>query len=126
MKEFLNKVREFQVASGQPTNDKPTNCNYRETELRHDLMLEENGEYFDATEASNLTETLDACVDMAYILFGIINMHGLQDLFEEAFSLVHTNNMTKVVDGKVIRNASGKILKPEGYVPVDLKKLFNK
>lgn len=126
MKEFLNKVREFQVASEQLVNDKPTNCNYRETELRHDLMLEENEEYFEATDAGSLIGTLDAVVDMAYILFGTINMHGLQDLFEEAFNLVHENNMTKVVDGKVIRNEFGKILKPENFVPVDLKQFFNK
>ena len=126
MKEFLNKVREFQVASEQLVNDKPTNCNYIETELRHGLMLEENDEYFDATDAGSLIGTLDAVVDMAYVLFGTINAHGLQDLFVEAFNLVHENNMTKCVDGKVIRNEFGKILKPENFVPVDLKQLFNK
>ncbi len=126
MKEFLNKVRDFQVASDQLVNNKPTNCNYRETELRHDLMLEENEEYFEATDASSLIGTLDAVVDMAYILFGTINMHGLQDLFEEAFNLVHENNLSKIVDGKVIRNEFGKILKPKNFVPVDLKQLFNK
>lgn len=126
MKEFLNKVRDFQVVSGQLVNDKPTNCEYRETELRYDLMLEENTEYYDATDAGSLIGTLDAVVDMAYILFGTINAHGLQDLFVEAFNLVHENNLSKIVDGKVVRNGSGKILKPEGYVSVDLKQLFNK
>lgn len=89
-------------------------------------MKEENDEYLDSAIKSDITETLDAVVDMAYVLFGTINAHGLQDLFIEAFNLVHENNMTKVVDGKVIRNEFGKILKPEGFVPVDLKQLFNK
>lgn len=83
-------------------------------------------EYLEATDDKNLIETLDAVVDIAYVLFGTINMHGLQDLFEKAFNLVHENNLSKIVDGKVIRNESGKILKPKGYVSVDLKQLFNK
>ena len=33
--------------------------------------------------------------------------------------------MTKVIDGKVIRNEHGKILKPEGFQPVDLTDLVN-
>lgn len=126
MKEFLNKVRDFQVASGQPISDTPINNDDEDAELRFDLMQEENQEYFDAFVDDDLVEILDALVDQAYVLAGTINFHGLQDLFEEAFSLVHTNNMTKVVDGKVIRNEAGKILKPEGYVSVDLKQLFNK
>lgn len=43
---------------------------------------------------------------------------------EEAFTRVANNNMTKVsADGTVTRRADGKILKPEGYVPADMKGL---
>ena len=38
-----------------------------------------------------------------------------------AFNRVHNNNMTKVVDGKVILREDGKILKPEGYVKPDMR-----
>ena len=41
----------------------------------------------------------------------------------EAFDRVHANNMTKVVDGKVRFRDDGKILKPEGYKPVDMSGL---
>lgn len=123
MKNYLNKVREFQVASDQIVSDKPTILEYQDTKLRYDLMHEENLEFMDS---DSVVETLDACVDMMYILAGTINACGLQDVFEEAFERVHVNNMTKVVDGKVIRSESGKILKPEGFVPVDLKDLITK
>ena len=83
-------------------------------------MEEENKEYLDACIDNNELELVDALVDKMYILLGTINTHGLSSRFEEAFNLVHENNMTKVVDGKVLRNADGKILKPEGFVPVDL------
>ena len=120
MVEYLEKVKEFQVASGQVVNNKLCFVNRKEEFLRFDLMEEENKEYLDACIDNNPLELVDALVDKMYILLGTINTHGLASRFEEAFNLVHENNMTKVVDGKVLRNADGKILKPEGFVPVDL------
>lgn len=37
-----------------------------------------------------------------------------------AFNRVVQNNNTKIVDGKIIRNEYGKIMKPEGYVKADM------
>ena len=124
MTEILNKVREFQIASDQPVNESPKLNTVQDTVLRFELMKEENDEYLDYALQSDIVEVLDACVDMAYVLAGTINQFGLQSIFNEAFNLVHENNMSKVVDGKVIRNQFGKIIKPEGFVPVDLKHLF--
>lgn len=123
MTEYLEKVREFQRASDQTLNRKPELVNMKDEILRYELMREENEEYFTACRNNNTVEVLDALVDQMYILLGTINTHGMQDVFEEAFNRVHDNNMTKVVDGKVIRNADGKILKPEGFVPVNLEDL---
>jgi predicted HAD superfamily Cof-like phosphohydrolase len=58
-------------------------------------------------------------------LQGTINELGFKDLIEEGFNRVHKNNMTKGPDGKVSRSPEGKILKPDGFVPVDLSDLFN-
>jgi len=33
----------------------------------------------------------------------------------DVFSEIHRSNMTKVVDGKVVRREDGKILKPDTY-----------
>jgi len=122
---MAQQVRSFQKASGQVVNKKPTDLEVKEVQLRYDLMREENIEYQDAGLSKNKVEILDACADQLYILLGTINAHGLQDLIGPAFELVHKNNMTKVgPDGKVLRNPDGKILKPEGFVPVDLTTLF--
>ena len=122
---MLQQVRSFQKASGQVVNKKPTTLEVKEVQLRYDLMREENIEYQDAGLSKNKVEILDACADQLYILLGTINAHGLQDLIGPAFELVHKNNMTKVgPDGKVLRNPDGKILKPQGFVPVDLTTLF--
>jgi len=37
------------------------------------------------------------------------------------FAEVHRSNMAKLVDGKVIRREDGKVLKPEGWTPPDVK-----
>ena len=126
IKKMLQQVRSFQKASGQVLNRKPTILDAKEVELRFNLMREENIEYRDANiYDKNKVEILDACADQLYILLGTINAHGLQDLIGPAFELVHKNNMTKVgPDGKVLRNPDGKILKPQGFVPVDLTTLF--
>jgi predicted HAD superfamily Cof-like phosphohydrolase len=45
---------------------------------------------------------------------------------ERAFRAVHYNNMSKVQpDGTVKRREDGKVLKPDGYQPVDLGFLVN-
>ena len=125
IRQMAQQVRSFQKASGQVVNKKPTNLEVKEVQLRYDLMREENIEYQDAGLSKNKVEILDACADQLYILLGTINAHGLQDLIGPAFELVHKNNMTKVgPDGKVLRNPDGKILKPDGFVPVDLTTLF--
>jgi predicted HAD superfamily Cof-like phosphohydrolase len=125
IRKMAQQVRSFQKASGQVVNKKPTTLEVKEVQLRYDLMREENIEYQDAGLSKNKVEILDACADQLYILLGTINAHGLQDLIGPAFELVHKNNMTKVgPDGKVLRNPDGKILKPQGFVPVDLTTLF--
>lgn len=127
LKTIFDNVAEFQNATEQPVNSFPTLSNSQtEDFLRFNLMKEENREYIVACTNKDLVDVLDALVDQLYVLAGTINQHGLQDVIEEAFNRVHANNLTKIgVDGKVIRDADGKILKPEGFVPVDLSDLVN-
>ena len=125
MEKQFNKVKEFNKAFNQETPIKPTNLQANEINLRYKLQLEELKEYKEASLNGDIVETLDALVDQMYILIGTILKHGLQDKFEEAFDLVHQNNMNKLsVDGKPIYRADGKIIKPEGFIPVDLNQLF--
>lgn len=121
--DLLAQVAEFQRATDQPVNQNPILLEHNYQVLRYSLMKEENEEYRNAVLEENIVEVLDACVDQFYILAGTINSHGLQNVFLEALDRVHKNNMTKVVDGKVLRNSAGKIIKPEGFKPVDLSDL---
>ena len=114
----IEKVKQFMTESGQLVNEKPTLVGG--SSLRYHLMREENEEYIDALVDDDLVEILDACVDMAYILYGTILTHGLQDVFQEAFDRVHENNMSK---RPFIKDNNGKIIKPLGFKSVNLKDL---
>lgn len=116
-------VQEFMNASDQLVNKEPTLIDSATARLRMNLMIEEAQETHDANENKNLVEVLDGCADQLYILLGDIISHGLQGQIEESFKRVHESNMTKVVDGKVLRREDGKILKPDTYRRVDLTDL---
>lgn len=69
---------------------------------------------------------LQRCEVYIRILIGMCLAAGavlhlpLKSLWRE----VHANNMSKLVDGTVIRDAGGKILKPEGWQPPDITEVL--
>jgi predicted HAD superfamily Cof-like phosphohydrolase len=122
---MLEMVANFMNACDQEVNEKPVAQDQNTISLRYHLMSEENREYMVAGIQEDKVEILDALIDQAYVLFGTINAHGMQKEFVEGFRLVHENNMTKVQEnGKVLKDASGKVLKPQGYQKVDLRQLI--
>lgn len=125
LRKLLEQVAEFQVATDQPVSFTPVLSLPEDFVLRYRLMKEENEEYLEASQGKDKVEVLDSLVDQLYVLLGTINQHGMQGIVELAFQRIHSNNMTKVgPDGKVLRNEDGKILKPEGFVGVDLADLL--
>jgi len=127
MQAQLSKVKDFHEKFLQTIQTKPGLLSFDESQLRYNLMDEENREYKEATDDNDIIEVLDALADQLYILCGTILKHGLQDMIIPAFNLVHENNMKKLgPDGKPILNATGKIIKPEGFEKVELSTLFNK
>lgn len=122
---IIGKVSEFHQAFRQEQADKPTLISASKSNLRHKLMEEENDEYLTAALTGDKIEILDALADQLYILCGTILKHGLQNHIEEAFNLVHENNMRKLdKDGNPILREDGKIIKPEGFEPVNLRSVF--
>ena len=89
--------------------------------LRYDLLDEENSEY---VLSDSHIELADALGDMLYVLIGTIVEHGLADKIEEIFDEIHRSNMTKVVDGKIIKREDGKILKPHTYQKPNIEKIL--
>ena len=118
MKQQIQQLIEWHKATDTPIPNKITALDDERITLRFALMEEENLEYIRARSYSDIA---DALGDMLYVLVGTIVEHGLQDKIEAIFDEIHRSNMTKVVDGKVIRRDDGKILKPEGYEKPNLK-----
>lgn len=91
------------------------------TELRPFLL----GTLFGSLQLSGKEEKLaaleriaDDIADSIYVLCGLANCLGLP--LAAIFAEVHRSNMTKAVDGKVIKRSDGKILKPAGWTPPDI------
>ena len=87
--------------------------------MRHALLKEEDNEYEAAWHDLDFPETVDAYVDMLYILFGTLLVQVGQEKAELLWEEVHRTNMAKFADGVKLRE-DGKILKPEGWQPPDI------
>lgn len=91
-------------------------------------LLEETQELTEAMRAycSNPTSETRAnlCKEWADVQVVLSNISvWLEIPADLAFNTVHNNNMTKVVDGKLLLREDGKVLKPEGYVKPDMRGL---
>jgi len=120
---MFTDVRAFHQAFGQRIGDKPELPDIEERKLRIKLLDEEVFEYTDAEYADDLVEIADALADIIYIACGTAVSYGIP--LDDVFAEVHRSNMAKLVDGKVIRRADGKVQKPEGWQPPDIKRILN-
>jgi len=93
--------------------------------MRLSLATEEFMEEVVALANRDVKGLLDAYADKDYIDKGSILAFGLQDVFYEACERVHQSNLSKLVDGKPIKDESGKVKKPPTYKPVDLTDLVD-
>jgi len=75
-------------------------------------------------DARNQEEQLDALVDILVVTIGAINSMGADA--EGAWREVMRTNLAKIDEhtGKVRKREDGKVLKPEGWQPPDLKRFL--
>jgi predicted HAD superfamily Cof-like phosphohydrolase len=111
------QVLEFMNAAGQLEDPNlPT--------LYTKLVAEEFGELADAIEADDEVETLDAILDIIWVLLGLGIAMKLP--MPAGWDEVARSNFAKIdpVTGKVEKNNNGKVKKPEGWTPPNLKALI--
>lgn len=96
----------------------PSEANY---DMYLDLIDEEYIELQKALRKHDTVEQLDALVDILVVTMGAIRAAGWDS--EGAWNEVMRTNFAKVdpTTGKVIKRADGKVLKPEGWQPPELK-----
>ncbi len=127
-KTTLDQVQEFHETYGLPVSDDINISDQKTNELRINLLVEELGELKDALAQGDVVETLDALIDLQYVLDGAFLSFGMQNLKIAAFDEVHRSNMSKLgADGKPIRRESdGKVLKGPDYFKPDMAQFVNK
>lgn len=142
----LHSVAEFHIAFGVPMPEKPalpahthrtrdtlwyvarllerarrearlTAADGCRLSLRMALELEEMGELCEALLEGDLEAVIDAQIDRRYVADGTTLELGLGKVFDEGFDRVHKANMRKLHDGSPMLDRTGKVKKPDGWVP---------
>ena len=112
-------VREFTATANDDLPQKPRVITIKELQFIRDMVNSEFDEVEEAllnnclTKNQKITGIYDGIVDALYYIGDFCVRHGLN--VDEVFGVVHAANMRKFVDGKVIKNERGKVLKPEGW-----------
>jgi predicted HAD superfamily Cof-like phosphohydrolase len=89
--------------------------------LYTNLITEEHQELLEATLADDPVEQLDALIDILVVTIGAIHSMGADA--EGAWKEVMKTNFAKIDHdtGKVRKREDGKVLKPTGWAPPNLK-----
>jgi predicted HAD superfamily Cof-like phosphohydrolase len=120
LSEAMLAVGQFHQAFGLPRSgrasaDVPDSL----ARLRVDLLVEEVGEFADATTARDLVGLADALADIVYVAYGAAITYGID--LDAALREVHRSNMSKLDEhGRPIHREDGKVLKSARYTPPDI------
>lgn len=100
--------------------------NSQQFEMYKNLIEEEFNELVTAEESKNAVEQLDALIDILVVTIGAIHSMGADA--EGAWKEVMKTNFAKIdrETGKVRKREDGKVLKPVGWIPPNLKPFVNK
>ena len=111
---MYNDVKTFIEACEQERNEKNST-------LYKNLIREEFDEFIRDYLASDEVGQLDGCMDLIWVTLGYCYMKGYD--VEGAWAEVARSNLSKIdpVTGKVNKRKDGKVMKPEGWSPPNLK-----
>jgi predicted HAD superfamily Cof-like phosphohydrolase len=141
MTKLQHQVLEFHRVFDHPVADSPTIPPEKRVRFRARFIVEECLEFLEACiidndgnlsvireylqdyinnspVAVNLADAVDALADIDYVVEGTRLEFGING--EPIADEVHRANMAKLHDGKVIKRADGKTLKPPGWKPPDI------
>lgn len=140
-----NLVRRFMESFGQQIPEHQKLPDAETIKLRMDLVIEEASEL---GASDDLTDYLDAVVDLLYVVYGAALAAGFNSqCVDLAFLEVHNSNMSKFwtndekinhekyvgdliftsyFDRWVARNKAGKVIKSPSYQPARLSQFINR
>jgi predicted HAD superfamily Cof-like phosphohydrolase len=118
-------VEVFMEAADQQVLDTPSKTfdpKEPQIELYMRLVQEEFDETLDAFTKGDTIELADGMVDMVWVIMGLASSVGVN--FEDVWYEVKASNMSKVVDGKLIKREDGKVMKPDTYFRPNIKNVL--
>lgn len=92
--------------------------------LRLQLIQEELAELADALHRGDVVDALDALCDLRYVVDGTVLQLGLGPVFLEGFREVQRSNMSKLEDGRPVKDSSGRVVKGRDYRPPNLRRVL--
>ncbi|MFE5504345.1 MazG nucleotide pyrophosphohydrolase domain-containing protein [Amycolatopsis japonica] len=118
-------VTEFHQVFRLPMTAKPTmDVGDELAKLRVDLLVEEVGEFADATKRQDLIALADALGDIVYVAYGAALTYGID--LDAVLAEIHRSNMSKLDGhGKPIFRPDGKVLKSSSYSPPDVASVLD-
>lgn len=126
---MFSLVANFNKLAEQPYNGTVSLQDGDAVAHRMKLITEEYLELVEASRTAldndtpeNRAHVLKEIIDLLYVTLGMGVVFYKTDACRDAFEIVHDNNLDKLRDG-IIKDEDGKVLKPEGWKPVDLREL---
>lgn len=127
------QVAEFMRAGDQPVRTTPTLIDPEEAWDRANMLFSEVSEYQTAMKRclqalyvqderevrEALIEMADALGDMVYVISGTSHAYGFD--LGAVLVEIHRSNMSKVTNGRVVKDSNGKVQKPAGFSPPNLR-----
>ena len=123
MMEAIEDVAKFHRMTDSPVCDEPAFPAQLRRDLRRRLIAEEFREFETAELANDLTGVADALADLIYVCIGTALEYGIP--LEAVWDEVQLTNMRKGVNGKVVKDALGKIRKPDGWTPPQIAEILD-
>jgi predicted HAD superfamily Cof-like phosphohydrolase len=126
MTNFAKVTEEFMKNFGQTVFNTPQmdifDRDPKTVDLRLKLIREEVRELYEAMQANDMVETIDALGDILYVVYGAGGAFGID--LDQAFDLIHKSNMTKLCKDEEEAKATVEWYKkhvtgPEGKYPYD-------
>lgn len=107
----IEEALEFAEAMGCTVSVPPAAAATGETQIRAKHVAVE----IDESASIDLVEAADAIGDLIVVTKG--SAHTLGVPVDDVFDVVHVTNMAKAPGGVVRKQADGKVIKPEGWIP---------
>ena len=119
--DYQKDVEDFMLAGEQDLPDF-MGLESEQANLYMNLITEEFTETLEAFTNQDKVEVADGLADMVWVIMGMASTLDIP--FDDVWNEVKASNMSKFVDGKVIKNADGKIMKPDTFFEPDIAKVL--